>query len=573
MELTPRAVLTGMVLGGVLSLCNIYSGLKIGWSFNVSITSCLLSFALWQGAHHLFATRPWGMLENNINQAAASAAANISSCGLSAAIPALTLLTGRQLAWPTLATWTCIVGVTGVAVAIGLRRQLIIVDQLPFPAGVATAETLREMYARGREAVRRVMMLVGGAVFAAAAKLLTHVTDVKPLPLPGRLGPATLGNLGFALDPSPLMIGVGVIVGPRAGASLLVGAIAGWGVLGPIALARGWADPGGPDTVWFGSMNKWMLWPGVAMMVTSSLASLAFSWRSMLNAFRRTGGDAPDPADVSKRTFIGALAVCFAAATIAQAVFFGIGLWAAAIGVVLTMLMAVVAGRVSGETNITPIGPMGKVTQLVFGVLTPGDAAANLMAANVTGGAAAQCADLLHDLKTGHLIGASAKRQAVSQAFGVLAGALCGSAGYLLLIPDPQRMLLTEAWPAPAAAAWKAVAEIFAKGIDAMPTMSLEAASIGGVLGVLLAIAESLLPERAARFVPSPSSIGLALVMSPYFSMSMFAGAMAGVAAKRLAPAWSARFLVILAAGVIAGESLAGVGLAISDALGAMRGN
>src|SRR5690606_17321381 len=126
-------------------------------------------------------------------------------------------------------------------------------------------------------------------------------------------------------------------------------------------------------------------------------------------------------------------------------------------------------GRVSGETGITPVGPMGKVTQLAFGVIAPGNPAANLMSANVTGGAASQCADLLHDLKTGHILGATAKLQAFGQVMGSLAGAVVGSAAYLALIPDPKRQLLTAEWPAPAAAAWKAVAEVFMKGLEAMP--------------------------------------------------------------------------------------------------------
>ena len=76
-----------MVLGGVLSLCNIYSGLKIGWGFNMSITAMLLSFGLYRSLERFGGPPPYGMLENNINQTAASAGANISSAGLVAPYP------------------------------------------------------------------------------------------------------------------------------------------------------------------------------------------------------------------------------------------------------------------------------------------------------------------------------------------------------------------------------------------------------------------------------------------------------------------------------------------------------
>src|SRR5690606_16343858 len=72
-----RAIVTGMIIGGLLTPCNVYSGLKIGWSFNMSITAALLSFAFWRLAEDLAGTRPWHLQENVVNQTAASSAASI----------------------------------------------------------------------------------------------------------------------------------------------------------------------------------------------------------------------------------------------------------------------------------------------------------------------------------------------------------------------------------------------------------------------------------------------------------------------------------------------------------------
>ncbi|MCA9631155.1 MAG: OPT/YSL family transporter, partial [Myxococcales bacterium] len=323
---------------------------------------------------------------------------------------------------------------------------------------------------------------------------------------------------------------------------------------------------------WFGSVNKWMLWPGVAMMVTCSLTSFAFSWRAVLRALtgaRKAAGEAPAEAsshDVPTRALMVGILAALVLATVTQVKLFDIVLWAAVLGVGLTFVLAIVSARVSGETGLAPVGPMGKVTQLFFGVITPGNAAANLMAANVTGGSASQCADLLHDMKTGLLIGASPRLQAVAQVFGVMAGALAGSWAYLVIMPDPKAQLLTEEWPAPAVAAWKAVAEIFAKGLDTMPKGAIGAMLIAGALGVVLAILEKQ-KARWAKFVPSPASIGIAMVIPAFYSLSMFLGSAVALLLTRAVPNWSARFLIVVASGLVAGESLAGVGLAIQETL------
>ena len=571
-QLTVRAVATGMVLGGLLSLCNLYSGLKIGWSNNMSITAALLAFAFWRAVSAAGRVAPFTMLENNINQAGASAGAAISSAGLVAPIPALTLLEGTELSWPVLALWTFSVCCVGIVVAVGLRRQMILVDRLPFPAGIATAETLTEMYASGREAIARVWTLIAAGSVAAVVKLGEHFKLLAKVALPGSYvgasGPVTLNNLTFAVEPNLLMVGIGGLIGLRAGLSLLLGAVVAYGVLSPWALAEGWAIGGKPDQAWFVPLNKWLLWPGVALMVTSSLTSFAWSWRSLAASFRRsTDRDAVDDGTVPRRWWLRALVVSLALSVTLQVALFDIFLPIAVLGVLVSFVLAIVAGRVAGETNTTPIGAMGKVTQLLFGALAPGQVAPNLMAANVTGGAASQCADLLHDLKTGWLIGATARYQALAQVMGALAGACIGSAAYLVLIPDPQSMLLTEEWPAPAVATWKAVAEVFKEGFHAMPPGAGWAILVAGLTGVALAVADKLLPERVRRWVPSASALGLAFVLPAYNSLSMCLGAIAAAGAARAWPRWSARFVVVIAAGLIAGESLAGVGIAIEGML------
>lgn len=576
-----RGALTGTVLGAVLSLCNIYSGLKIGWGFNMSITAALLAFGFWRAAQ-LAGARAFGKLENNFNQTAASAGASISSAGLVSAIPAMTILTGRTLNFFELASWTFLIGVVGVLVGIGLRRQMIEVDRLPFASGIAAAETIERMYSSGQEAIRKVLALLGAGVIASAWKAVVHFVPLRHVAVPGAIkaGAHTVTpmNLTVALDPSPLMIAVGSLGTLRTGVSMLAGAGCAWLVLGPWALSNGWIALGddvgsGP---WFRDLVSWLLWPGVSMMVVGSLVSVAFSWRAIVRTF--TGGKAQTdttevptaPRDeVPRRTYFGLAVVVALAVIAAQIVFFGISWWAAALAVLLTWVLAAVAGRVSGETSVTPVGAMGKVTQLVFGLMVPGNATANLMSANVTGGAASQAADLLHDLKTGALLGASPRKQAIAQTCGVLGGALVGSAAYLVLLPDPATQIGTADWPGPAVVTWKAVAEVFAQGMHAMPPYALEAMAIGGLAGAVLTILEKTLPAKARNFIPSPAAFGLGFVVQAWYAISLFVGAVLGWVLRRYAPGWSERMLTPIAAGVIAGESLAGVAIAAFTLLSA----
>ncbi|MDF3810955.1 OPT family oligopeptide transporter [Rhodopseudomonas sp. BAL398] len=577
-----RAIGTGMITGALLAPCNVYSGLKIGWTFNMSVAAGLLGFAFWSSASHLFGTRHWALHENNINQTAASASASIISAGLAAPIPALALLTGQTLAFEVLAVWLLVISLLGVVVAAGLRHQLLEREKLPFPSGVVTAETMTEIHSSGAESSARLRLLGLAAAASAALKALVTAFGLGPMAPPlrwtlGLAGNKTLAvsslNLGFALDPSLLMVGFGAIAGLRIGLSMLIGALAGWAVLAPLALSQGWVSPGPATGLWFGPLVEWLLWPGATLMATSALAGFLMSLvgvvRRRADATRRAQRESSERADATaprgfdKRLLWLAFVVVLILGVIAQVTIFSIGPFEAMIAVILSYVLAIVAARVSGETAITPIGALGKITQLTFGAISPGQITTNLMTANVTGGAAGQCADLMHDLRTGQIIGATPSFQMIAQIFGILTGSFVAAATYLLLIPSPQTQLLTPQWPAPAVATWKAVAEVLAGGLAAMPPGALVAIAIAAACGIVLAVLEARIPEQYARFVPSGSAIGLGFVIPAWNSLSLLAGAVVAFVLTRAYPDLAPKRVVVVAAGLIVGESLTGVGSAL----------
>lgn len=582
-QLTLKSIGTGMIVGGLLSICNVYTGLKIGWGLNMSITGILLAFAFWYALSKITAGRVQNInkLENNVNQSAVSAAGAVSSAGLVSAIPALTIIEGTTWPWWQLFLWISVVCMVGIAVAMGLRRQMIIRDKLPFPGGLSCAATLTEVYNTGSEALKRVGMLGVGALVGALFKLLEILKITKSYVFGLTMGPGNvpLNTYSFALDPTLVMVAVGGLVGFRACWSLLLGAILSWGVIGTQLVSRNVV----PENR--GKIGEWLLWPGVTLMVIASLVSFAFSIPSIIRAFRPAKSPEQfsaaieeakvDTGEVPRKWFFFSLVVALILAVILQTWFFSIAWWAAIIAVLMSFALAVVASRVSGETNVTPVGAMGKVTQLAFAAIAPGNPAANLMSASVTAGSASQCADLMHDLKCGYLLGNIARYQVVGQIAGSIIGAAVGSYFYLIMIPDPKAMLGTAdasghvEWPAVAVMQWKAVAEVFKKGADSLPEGAVTAMIIAGIVGIILPTLEKLAP-KAKQFIPSAAAVGLGFVISGSNSISMFIGGCIALTLTKLFPKWSERFLVTICAGIIAGESLTGAGDALRLVIGGL---
>lgn len=155
-QLTARAVISGMVFGGLMSLSNLYVGLKSGWGLGVDIVAVILIFSIFKGLKSAgIVKNEFGMMENTIMMTVAVAASWISSAGLVSAVPALSMLTGYEFVWWQLALFVGSILYLGLFMAIPLKRQMIQVERLRFPANIPTAETLKAMYSKGSEAKKR----------------------------------------------------------------------------------------------------------------------------------------------------------------------------------------------------------------------------------------------------------------------------------------------------------------------------------------------------------------------------------------------------------------------------------
>jgi uncharacterized oligopeptide transporter (OPT) family protein len=243
-------------------------------------------------------------------------------------------------------------------------------------------------------------------------------------------------------------------------------------------------------------------------------------------------------------------------------ILFGIAWRMGILAVLLTFILSIVAARATGETDVTPIGAMGKITQLSYALITPRVdptqfASTNLMTASITSGAASHAADLLTDLKSGYLLGGNPRKQTISQFFGVLAGTLFCVPIYCAIV-DPKELGSTKL-PAPSAKVWQSVAEMLGKGLDALPAGALQAMIIGAVVGILLALLEEWLPKEKRKWVPSPTGLGIAGVIPAFNSMAMFLGAAIAFVLAKTKPKLDEQYTIPVSSGLIAGESLMGV--------------
>ncbi len=613
-QLTPRALIMGMLLGAFMSLSNIYVGLKAGWGLGVAITSCILAFAIFATLHRLLPRLfpPFSILENNAMQSAASAAGYMTGAGLVNAIPALMMLDpGAVPGMWVLMAWILVISWLGVFLAVPAKRQMINIEQLRFPSGIAAATTMRTLHGTGGVAAARqarslgLAMLGGGLLtwFRDAEAVWMKVTTwgrgfgwtrfTPPEGMPGwlatpfswiqyphvpgtwlpadwRIGKYRLQqDLTLAFEGSLLFVAAGALMGFRQAWSLMLGTVINYGMLAPMMLAAGVIPEAGAGA--FRRISTWSLWIGVPMMVTSGLLLFILQWRSVVRAFstitamfRPRAGRAEDPMDrieVPGTWFVWGVAILGTVVIWMAHAFFHIGIGMGIVAVAMTFLLVVVAARATGETDITPTGPLGKVTQLTFGALAPGNITTNLMTANITAGSCSHAGDLLTDLKSGYLLGAKPRQQFIAQFFGVLAGGVVVVPVFFLLVPNAS-VLGTEQWPAPAAQVWRGVAELLAKGVAALHPTARVGLVVGSLVGILIPVLELAFP-KAKKYIPSATGLGLAFTITGYYSVSMFIGALGVLALQKAKPKVAEEYVVPVSSGIIAGESLIGVLIAL----------
>jgi uncharacterized oligopeptide transporter (OPT) family protein len=564
-EFTWRAAITGCVIGAVLAAGNVYTGLKTAYVDGGSITAAVLAFAL-LGRTSRNKNRPYSMAENNLTQTISSSAAVMSVVtGLTGPVAALSL-GGHTYPFWVIAIWGMAVGAIGISIARSLRQRLVLTEELPFPSGRATGEVIESMHTRGASDHGRArLLLTAGAV----AALVTWFRDAKPtfvpqaLTLPWGNAALTAGSLWLGTAVSPVMLAAGALIGPRGGVSVLLGSVTAWGILAPAILAMRWVV-----NAEYGAVSGWLLWPGVALLVSSAFTSLCLEWRSVLGAGRdlaNLGRGSASAEDAAPRRLWAVITVVsvVAAAAIGWTCF-DVHPIVVCAAIAFALVMAGVCARAAGETDLAPVGSAGALGQILFGAPS---VVTSIVCGSTVFGAASQTAQTMWAFKAGHRLKTDPHVQSLGQLLGLVVGALVVVPVYELIVSAYG--LGTPVMPAPSAMSWKATADAVQLGTTAMPAGAGLATAIAFAVGIALTLMGR---TSVAKFLPSAIPLGIAFLIPAPLGGAIFLGGMAFGVLRYLRPQWTGHYVPSLAAGAIAGESLMGIVIAALLAAGLLGG-
>jgi putative OPT family oligopeptide transporter len=592
-QLTFRAITLAIVLAMVLAAANTYLGLFAGMTIASAIPAAVVSMAV------LRALGGGGILENNIVQTGASAGSSIAS-GVIFTIPALVILGYWQdFKYSWVLAIAGLGGLLGVLFSVPLRRALIVEQKLAFPEGQAAAEVLKA----GENPSQGIRILGLSALGGAFAKLAA-ASGLKLIPDAA----ASAGFFGkylayFGTNLSPALIGVGYIVGLNVGIVVLAGAMLSWNIAIPLYVAA--ALPGNVELaqaaaglpaeeiaglVW----SKQIRYLGVGAMLVGGLwalvslrHSLASGIKSGLAAARASAAGtvvAHTEQDLPmKWVLVGIVLFTLPLLALYQII---VGTLAVSLPMTVIMIVAgflfcsvsaYMAGLVGSSNN--PVSGITIATILFSAVMlllmmgkdsTIGPVAAVMIGAVVCC-AACIAGDNLQDLKCGYIVGATPWRQQVMLAVGAVSSALV-MAPVLNLLADAYGIgVATEAKPNALAAPQANLMASVSKGLFG-GQLPWDMIAIGAVIGIAIIVLDEVLKARGATFRTPvlAAAVGIYLpleLMTPIF----IGGVIAHLVERRLRAQGTDeagleranRKGLLFAAGMITGEALMGIGIAI----------
>ncbi|MDH5667570.1 MAG: oligopeptide transporter, OPT family [Nitrospira sp.] len=606
-EITGKAVVISVILAAVLTAANAYLGLFAGMTVSASIPAAVASMAILR----LF--RRSNILENNIIQTAASSGEALAA-GVIFTIPAL-LLVGY---WDTFNYWqttliAVVGGLLGVVFTIPLRRALIVTARLRFPEGLATAEVLKTASADhgatgNSDAARDFKALLSGALLGGAVKFGESGLRLWAESLEGAMQ-AGRTVLYTGVNLSPALLAVGYIIGLQTAVVVFLGGVIGWVILMPL---YGWVNglPADQDglsaamTIWSGHIR----YVGIGAMLVGGLWTLTKLrepvWQSLQvlwMGFRGTKGTVKVEAEVKEnrrgeglvhRTEQDAsfwwIVVPFVLSLLPMAWLYTSVVQSLGIGLLMTVVMALaaflfssvaayMAGLVGSSSNpvsgvtIATIMMTSLLLVLFMGTGHPAGPAAALVIGAVVCCAAAMGGDNLQDLKTGYLVGATPWKQQVMQVVGVLTGAVVLVPVLSLLQAKYGIGDQTISHPHPLSAPQATLManlsmSVFGTGLP-WPLVGL-----GAGIGIIIILIDRRLERLGSEFRLPVLAVALGIYLPFKLSAAIFAGGVIAACAKRMVSNSEdhSRRGLLFSAGLITGEALMGILLALPIALEAL---
>ncbi|KAI8874707.1 hypothetical protein K501DRAFT_204169, partial [Backusella circina FSU 941] len=323
--------------------------------------------------------------------------------------------------------------------------------------------------------------------------------------------------------------------------SMLLGCIIGWGILSPISYYAGWAP--GPVSDWKTGSKGWILWISLGVMIAESLVSMVILLFKQLCVilFKRSeahldeavsddGVVKEEERDLGKEhqvphsvTIVGLLAsvgLCLGMV----AVVFGteiIPIYMTLLSVIIAMFLSILGVRALGESDLNPVSGIGKISQIIFAAVMPHAIVPNLIAGGIAEAGAQQAGDLMQDLKTGHLIGASPKAQFYGQLLGSLVSSFVSTGAYLLY-SSVYRIPGTE-FPAPTAQVWLDMSRLV-NGHPLPPHVTEFVIGFSVLFGILVLLKETGPRNSWRKYIPQGIAFAIGIYNPPSFTLARVIG-------------------------------------------------
>ena len=556
-ELTVRSIVVGLAVALVIGSAYPYCVLKLGFGPNLSVVSAFFGFIALVLILRATGTNP---RENNIVQTMGTSAGQTAfMCVLLAAFD---LLNAKGVLNPPIHLgtfqiffWLCSASLLGILLAVPMRRHYIDEENLTYADGLAAGETIIVLH-EGRDkgaSAGPVKALGLGSLASGVLMILTSFLKLfsDTWFLPG-MQPMNIG-----LNWSLLSFGSGLLVGFRICLAMAIGMFISWFILPPYLLSHGMI----PEQTYPMTL-RWVMWPATGLMVAGGLTSLALKWNLIVKTFRGLKGGRMDHRDFPMQWVVAGSILMTVVVCMVQYFSMGIPVWLSLIAVLLSLPLMLVGLRVLGETNWGPISAMSNMMQAVFAFISPGNVPVNMSSSGLTGTIAVTSEALMQDFKAGQLVGSNPRNLTVAQLLAAPVGSIATAIVYPVLRDKfgigPQGL------SSPISVKWAGFAELLTKGLNALPPGCL----VGLAIGIVLGIALTLLAERWAELVPSPSAIGIGMLIPASVLMTFILGGVGQFVWSRVSPKSEEEYRIPLASGLIAGEALLAVVLAILAAAG-----
>jgi uncharacterized oligopeptide transporter (OPT) family protein len=314
-----------------------------------------------------------------------------------------------------------------------------------------------------------------------------------------------------------------------------------------------------------GQILRWVMWPGTAMIICAGLASLALKWRTLMRTFTSISRDSVKSDEFPMRWVGAGVVASTLALLVIQRVVFGLPVWMTLIAAALSLPLMLVGLRVLGETNWGPISQLTNLMQALFAVLAPGNVTANLAASGTTGTIAVQSEAIMQDYKAGHIIGSTPRYLTYSQLLAAPVGA--AAVAYMYPLLRSTYGIGGNGLTSPISQRVAGFAEFLTSGGSALGKYAGEAAIVFGLLGIVIAVLEAR-GERWQRWLPSPTGVGIGMLVPGSVVFTMVLGGFLATAWTRTQRASSGRLLLPLASGFISGEAIVAVVIPLLIAIG-----